>query len=95
MLGLPTTLPALKILSVRPLASWMFGTGLSDGLLERNRWHQPEVIVCVRTKACKTIFGANGTPGFVVEERRVLIDMARLAPCCSLTSSLQERFATR
>jgi hypothetical protein len=49
MLSLPITLPTLEVSSVWALASWLFRIGLVNGFLERNRWHQPEVVVCVLT----------------------------------------------
>jgi hypothetical protein len=49
MLSLPITLSTLEVSSVWALASWLFGIGLVNGFLERNRWHQPEVVVCVLT----------------------------------------------
>ena len=59
MLGLPTALPTLEELFVWSFVSCVFGTGLCDGFLKRNRWHYPEFVAGVLTKAYKMIFGAN------------------------------------
>jgi hypothetical protein len=49
MLSLSITFPTLEVSSVWALASWLVGIGFVNGFLERNRWHQPEVVVCVLT----------------------------------------------
>ncbi|GGM74195.1 hypothetical protein GCM10009017_25220 [Halarchaeum rubridurum] len=59
MFSLSITLPTLEVSSAWTLASWLFGIGLVNGFLERNRWHQPEVAICVLTEACKTVLDAN------------------------------------
>ncbi|WP_273737640.1 hypothetical protein [Natrinema soli] len=96
MCGLPVALPTLEVLPVRALASRALGTGILDGLLERNRWHQPDGVVCVLMKGLKTSLIANPAPGFVVEERRaldVVTRLGRVSPRRPLMGRREQLFA--
>ena len=96
MCSLLTAVPTHEVFPVRTLASWVLAADFLDGLLERNRWHEPDVVVCVLEEGRKTSLITNPVPGFVVEERRVFVvttRLGRVSPRRPLTSRREQLFA--
>ncbi|WP_156184153.1 hypothetical protein [Halostagnicola sp. A56] len=46
--------------------------GLRIGSMEANRWHQPDIVICVLEGGHKTVFSPDWTPSLIIEVRRML-----------------------